>query len=130
MVTVRLKKRPPFSENRKKKTHYGRIRHGSPTAKMASVAERVLEKKKSNLTTYGGWYLPDIIFLELATRSEYKSVQILATRFKHYKRVLNICNAFETFKTRFKYKNIFWILATCLKHLKRVWNICNALLIK
>ncbi len=36
--------------------------------------------------------LPDIFFLELATRLEYKAVQILAMRFTYYKRVLNICN--------------------------------------
>ncbi len=41
-------------------------------------------------------------------RLEYKAVQILATRFKYYKRVLNICNAFET-----------------ILHLKRVLNIIN-----
>ena len=51
-------------------------------------------------------------FLELATRVEYKAVQILATRFKYYKRVLNISNVFEIF-------------ATCLKYLKRVLNIIN-----
>ncbi len=34
------------------------------------------------------------------------------TRFKYYKRVLNISNVFETFKTR-------------LKHFKRVLNIIN-----
>ncbi len=57
-----------------------------------------------------------LFFLELATRLEYKAVQIIATRicktfkarFKYYKRVLNISNVFETFKMR-------------LEHLKRIF---------
>ena len=43
----------------------------------------------------------------LATRLDYKAVQILPMRFKYYKRVLNISNVFETF-------------ATCFKHLQRI----------
>ena len=42
-------------------------------------------------------------FLELATRLEYKAVEILATRFEYYKRVLNYSDTFETFKTRLKH---------------------------
>ncbi len=51
-------------------------------------------------------------FLELATRLEYKVVQVLATRFKYYKGVLTISNVFERFATR-------------LKHLKPVLDIIN-----
>ena len=72
--------------------------------------------------------MPDIIFIifffKLATRLEYKAVQILAMRFKYYKGVLNICNAFETFKRRFKYykrvlniSKVFETFKTRLKHL-------------
>ena len=77
-----------------------------------------------------------LCFLELATRLEYKTVQILATRCKYYKRVLNISSTFETFKTRlkhqqrvlnirnwFEYSNVFKTLATRLKFYKRVLNI-------
>ena len=39
---------------------------------------------------------------------------------RHLQRVLNICNAFETFATCFGY------LQRVLKHLKRVANISNA----
>ena len=56
-------------------------------------------------------------FLELATRLEYKAMQILATRFKYYKRLLNICNAFETLKTRFKYYKRVLNISNMLKHL-------------
>ncbi len=38
-------------------------------------------------------------FLELATRLEYKAVQIFATRFK-YKHVYNIYSALQKFQTR------------------------------
>ncbi len=71
---------------------------------------------KNIATEYGGWYWPDIIFFLELTRLEYNAVQILATRFKYYKRVWNISNVFGTFKTRLKH----W-----LRHLKSVWNIRN-----
>ncbi len=71
-------------------------------------------------------------FLELATRLEYNAVQILTTRFKYYKGVLNISNPFEIFKTRFKYYkrvldicNAFETFKTRFNYYKRVLNIIN-----
>ena len=51
------------------------------------------------------WLIATYFFLELATRLEYKAVQIFTTRFEYI-----ICNAFESFQTH-------------LKHYQRVLNI-------
>ncbi len=41
-----------------------------------------------------------LFFSGISNALEYKAVEILATRFKYYKRVLNISSVFETFATR------------------------------
>ena len=59
---------------------------------------RYKEYRSGSPKRYGGRYLPDItFFLELAERLGYNTVQILATLFKYYKRILNIGNVFENF---------------------------------
>ncbi len=62
--------------------------------------------------------MPDIIFSGIGNAFGIEGSAIFfATRFKYYKRVLNISNVFETFKTRLK------LLKTRLEYYKRVLNI-------
>ncbi len=68
----------------------------------------------------------------------YNVFWICATLLKHFQRVLNIRNAFETLATcvlhiatRLKHhQRVFWISATRLKHLQRVLNISNVFCFK